>query len=168
MLLLINPHFQSYMTVKKAKGKGRFNQLDSYNGLWYCPAYCFLRQEIRLFRTDRIKNAVITDAEVQNLPYQSVKDWIKLSEKEVADSITFSVEFSREGVRRAKSEIDLERLVKERADGTGWLKAEIPKSELKFFVDLIWNFGTEAFILEPSEAIAYLKYKLKRLSEQYQ
>lgn len=141
--------------------------LYSYNGFWYCPAYCFLRKDIRLFRADRIKSAVKTDAKVQNLPYQSVMDWIELSEEEVADSIVFSVEFSREGVRRAKSENDLERLVKEREDGTGWIEAEIPESELNYFVDLIWNFGSEALILEPSEAITYIKHKLKKLSERY-
>ncbi|MEB3053265.1 MULTISPECIES: helix-turn-helix transcriptional regulator [Bacillus] len=26
-----------------------------YNGYWYCPSYCRMRRDIRLFRVDRIK-----------------------------------------------------------------------------------------------------------------
>ncbi|QTD41817.1 YafY family protein [Sporosarcina sp. Te-1] len=141
--------------------------LYSYNGFWYCPAYCFLRKDIRLFRADRIKHAVTSEAEVQTLPYHSVMEWIELSEKEFSNSITFSVEFSKDGVRRAKSEMDLERMVKEREDGTGWIKAGIPESELNYFVDLIWNFGDEALILEPPQAITYIKDKIRKLAEQY-
>ncbi|MFB1051862.1 helix-turn-helix transcriptional regulator [Paraliobacillus sp. JSM ZJ581] len=163
--LTLSIHYDSKNGVRK-----RIIQpigLYSYNGFWYCPAYCFFRKGIRLFRVDRIKQAVTTDAEVQSLPYQSVMEWIKLSEEEVLDPITFSVELSREGVRRARSEIDLDHLIKERENGTGWIKATIPKSELNYFVDLIWIFGSEALILEPIEAITYMKLKLKNLSEQY-
>jgi predicted DNA-binding transcriptional regulator YafY len=141
--------------------------LYSYNGFWYCPAYCFLRKDVRLFRADRIKKAVKTETEMQDLVYRSVMDWIELSEKEIAEPITFSVELTKEGVRRAMSELDLERIVNERENGTGWIKAEIPKSELYYFVDLIWIFGNEAFILEPSEAITYMKQRLKVLTEKY-
>jgi predicted DNA-binding transcriptional regulator YafY len=141
--------------------------LYSHNGFWYCPAYCFLRKDIRLFRADRIIKAVKTEVEVQNLSNQSVMDWIEFSEEEVADPITFYVELTKDGVRRAMSDLDLERIVNERENGTGWIKAEIPKSELNYFVDLIWNFGNEAFILEPPEAITYMKQKLKMLTEKY-
>ncbi|PAV28686.1 transcriptional regulator [Virgibacillus profundi] len=141
--------------------------LYSHNGFWYCPSYCFFRKDIRLFRADRILKAIKTDAEVQNLSYKSIMDWIELFDKEVSDPITFSVELTKAGVRRAKSELDLERIVKVREDGTGRINADIPKSELIYFVDLIWNFGNEALILEPTDAITYMKQKLKKLSEQY-
>jgi len=141
--------------------------LYSHNGFWYCPAYCFLRKDIRLFRADRIIQAEKTDTEMQILPYQSIMDWLNFSEKEITDPITFSVEFTRDGFRRALSELDLERILKKRDDGTGWIKAEIPRSEMTYFVDLIWNYGSDAFILEPPEAVAYIKRKLKKMAKRY-
>ncbi|MBO0992648.1 WYL domain-containing protein [Bacillus sp. SD088] len=101
------------------------------------------------------------------MPYKSVLDWIELSEKGCPDPVTLSVEFTREGARRAMSELDLERFLKISEDGTGLINTKIPKSELTFFVDLIWNFGCEAMIREPSEAITYMRQKLKMLVEQY-
>lgn len=142
--------------------------LYSYNGFWYCPAYCFLRQDVRLFRADRIVKAIETDKETpQSLPYKSVMDWIELSEKGCPDPVTLSVEFTREGTRRAMSELDLERFLEICEDGTGLINTKIPKSELTYFVDLIWNFGCEAMIKEPSEAITYMRQKLNMLIEQY-
>ncbi|MDM8099874.1 MULTISPECIES: helix-turn-helix transcriptional regulator [Oceanobacillus] len=141
--------------------------LYSHNGFWYCPAYCFLREDIRLFRADRIKKAELTNEKGQELPYSSVMDWIELSESEVSDPIPFTVELTREGVRRAMSEMDLERHVQKLQDGAGWVKMNIPKTELTYFVDLVWNFGREAQIIEPEEAIALMKRKLKDLLERY-
>ncbi|MBT2214973.1 WYL domain-containing protein [Virgibacillus dakarensis] len=142
--------------------------LYSYNGFWYCPAFCFRHHAVRLFRADRIKNAVRTKAEtLQNLPYKSVIDWLRLSEKGCPDPVPFVIELTREGVRRALSEIDLEHIVKIRKNGTGWIDTEIPKSELTYFVDLIWNFGIEASIKEPPEAVSYIKQKLETLTKHY-
>ncbi|WP_396126028.1 WYL domain-containing protein [Brevibacillus laterosporus] len=39
----------------------------SYNGFWYCPAYCLQRQAYRLFRADRIKQAEISDPDAATL-----------------------------------------------------------------------------------------------------
>ncbi|HEU5138405.1 MAG TPA: YafY family protein [Bacillales bacterium] len=141
--------------------------LYSYKGFWYCPAYCFKREAFRLFRADRIHNAELTDAETTNLAYQSIADWIRLSEQDCPDPIPFVVELTREGARRAESELDLEHLVQTRQDGTGRIDTEIPATQLSYFADLIWNFGTEATILEPPEAIQHLKQKLQSLAEIY-
>ncbi|WP_040979450.1 helix-turn-helix transcriptional regulator [Oceanobacillus jeddahense] len=164
---------QSTLTIQYDSQKGlkeRIIQpigLYSHNGFWYCPAYCFLRGDIRLFRADRIKKAELTGEKKRELPYSSVMEWIALSESEIADPMTFSVELTREGVRRAMSELDLERQVQKREDETGWVEMEIPKSELTYFVDLIWNFGREAQIIAPEEAIATMKRKLEGLLEKY-
>jgi len=141
--------------------------LYSHNGFWYCPAYCFLREDIRLFRADRITKAELTNEKGQELSYSSVMDWMELSESEVSDPTPFTVELTREGVRRAMSELDLERHVQKQQDGAGWVKMNIPKSKLRYFVDLVWNFGKEAQIIEPEEAITLMKRKLKGLLEKY-
>jgi predicted DNA-binding transcriptional regulator YafY len=33
--------------------------LYASSGYWYCPAYCFLREEIRQFRADRLLSALL-------------------------------------------------------------------------------------------------------------
>ncbi|WP_066189971.1 helix-turn-helix transcriptional regulator [Gracilibacillus timonensis] len=141
--------------------------LYSHNGFWYCPAYCFLREDIRLFRADRIKKAIHASEEGQELPYASIMEWIKWSESEVSDPVTFSVELTRKGVRRALSELDLEKNVQKREDETGFVKMAIPKSELTYFVDLIWKFGSEARIVAPEEAVDTIKKKIADLMEKY-
>lgn len=164
---------QSTVTIQYDSQKGineRMIQpigLYSHNGFWYCPAYCFLREGIRLFRADRIRRAVHTDEKGRELLYQSIMDWIELSESEVTNPITFLVDLTRKGVRRAMSELDLERHVQEREDGTGWIKMNIPQSELTYFVNLIWNFGSEAHVLGPEEAVVLMKRKLETLLEKY-
>ncbi|HEX7063850.1 MAG TPA: YafY family protein [Bacillales bacterium] len=141
--------------------------LYSYKGFWYCPAYCFKRRAFRLFRADRISKAEITEGETVNLPYQSVIDWIRLSEKDCPDPMPFVVEFTREGARRAMSELDLEHMVQVRPDGTGHIDTNIPSSQLNYFTDLIWNFGANAIIHQPPEAIQYIKQKLATLNNLY-
>lgn len=142
--------------------------LYSYNGFWYCPAHCFKRRAFRLFRADRIHGAVQTPVKKQeNLPYQSVIEWLKLSEKECPDPVSFVAEFTRNGVRRAKSELDLEPHLQIRDNGSGWIETTIPKSQLRYFGDMIWNLGTEAVVKEPAEMITYLKQKLSEVSGLY-
>ncbi|WP_167345674.1 WYL domain-containing protein [Paenibacillus riograndensis] len=44
--------------------KERFSpSLYAHEGYWFCPAYCYLRKAYRLFRADRIRSAVLADAE---------------------------------------------------------------------------------------------------------
>ncbi|GAF65135.1 putative transcriptional regulator [Bacillus sp. TS-2] len=141
--------------------------LYSHNGFWYCPAYCFLRKQFRLFRADRIHSAEPAETPAIFLPYSSVLEWIQLSEATMKNPVPFSVVLSKEGVRRAISDIDLAKMVIVNNEGEGFIETFIPKSEWRFFADLIWNLGNEAFIKEPQEAVTYFKDKLLQLQKYY-
>lgn len=142
--------------------------LYSYNGFWYCPAYCFKRQSFRLFRADRIHYAKrVASNTRRDLPYRSIIDWIKWSEKDCTDPVPFVVELTREGTRRAVSDLDLMRIIQVRADGTGWINTQIPRTEMTYFAELIWSFGTEVTIKEPPEMITHIKRKSSELARLY-
>ncbi|PTM58267.1 helix-turn-helix transcriptional regulator [Desmospora activa] len=142
--------------------------LYSYNGFWYCPAYCLKRESFRLFRADRIQFAKrVSSEKKRDLPYRSIRDWIKWSERDVINPVLFKVDLTLEGVRRAKSDLDLRRMIRIRDDGTGWINTQIPKTEITYFADLLWGFGTDATIKEPSEAILHIRRKISAMARLY-
>ncbi|WP_068793022.1 helix-turn-helix transcriptional regulator [Brevibacillus laterosporus] len=165
--------------------------LYSYNGFWYCPAYCLQRQAYRLFRADRITQAEISDPDtatlkqvqsqadcekralIQNksgkdkLRYCSIMDWLINSEQNGKNLVPFVVELTRDGTRQAKSILDLVRVVEERSDGTGWIDTRIPRAEIPFYAELVWNLGMEAMAKEPQELISYVREKITKMAEHY-
>ncbi|WP_231929064.1 WYL domain-containing protein [Brevibacillus sp. SKDU10] len=163
----------------------------SYNGFWYCPAYCLQRQAYRLFRADRIKQAEISDPDAATLKqaqlqadcerraliqnglgkdkprYCSIMDWLINSEQNGKNFVPFVVELTRDGTRQAISILDLVRVVEERCDGTG-IDTRIPRTEIPFNAELVWNLGMEAMAKEPQELISYVREKIKKMAEHYQ
>ncbi len=94
--------------------------LFSWNGFWYCPAYCFKRQAFRLFRADRILRAEKAASPLaRQLPYPSVLSWIKHSESECSEPVRLQAELTRRGARRAAADVDLFKILTMRDDGTG-------------------------------------------------
>lgn len=142
--------------------------LYSYNGFWYCPAYCLKRDAFRVFRTDRIHTAEQKALPGnQKVPFRSIMDWILLSEKDCPDPVSLVVELTREGIRRAKSDLDLCGVIQVREDGTGWIDTHIPKSEVRYYARIIWGLGADAIVKKPVEAIQYMKENLEELMRIY-
>jgi predicted DNA-binding transcriptional regulator YafY len=51
--------------------------LYAESGFWYCPSYCFMSEEFRLFRADRIQKAVLCEGCVPiDLSKMSIQDWL--------------------------------------------------------------------------------------------
>lgn len=188
---------QSILTIqydgKKGVAERRIQPIGlySYNGFWYCPAYCFQRQAYRLFRADRIKHVEKSSTEVgalkqvhwqidcekegsvkhsldnKKLLYDSIMDWLTYSEQNGRNLVPFVVELTRDGTRQAKSILDLVRVVEERTDGTGWIDTRIPRAEIPFFAELVWNLGMEVVVKEPQELISYVREKANKMVEHY-
>ncbi|MDA1475871.1 helix-turn-helix transcriptional regulator [Bacillus changyiensis] len=143
--------------------------LYSWNGFWYCPAYCFKRQEFRLFRADRIVKAEKTDCEkARPLPYESVLSWIQTSENSCPDPVRLKAKLTQIGTRQALSDLDLLKIVDTHHDGTGSIDKDIPKAELEFFAKCLWNLGAEVIVTEPEEIKRYLQQKATKLLDHYQ
>lgn len=139
------------------------------NGLWYCPAYCFVREDIRLFRCDRIHSADYAGGKVKPLDLQHVNlsNWeshVRLKQ----DRVTLRAELSREGVRRCEAELWLARKLCPREDGTGWLEGDVPKSELPYLAQFFIGLGKEALVESPGELVAYMKKTLVEMMRQYE
>lgn len=138
------------------------------NGLWYCPAYCFLREDFRLFRCDRIREAQI-DESAEPLDHRQIHlgNWQSYSKRQRID-VRFYVELTRAGVQRCEAELwPVPKLVV-RPDGGGYLDHLIPRSEIPFFASFFLGLGTDAVVKEPQELVERMKELLAQLQSIYE
>ncbi|MBI1820610.1 MAG: YafY family transcriptional regulator [Nitrospirae bacterium] len=71
---------------KKTKREVEPLGLVRYANVWLIPAYCRLRQDLRVFRADRIIEARQTEATFTPRPGLTLQDFIRLCEKEAFSS----------------------------------------------------------------------------------
>jgi predicted DNA-binding transcriptional regulator YafY len=137
-------------------------------GYWYCPAYCFLRKTYRLFRADRILFASLNESISfrEDVDQRSVFDW-DAPEKNRLEKITLVVNITSKGCKKIESNGWFDDTVDSNEDGSGTVRAVIPKKDLDFYVEMIWGLGQEAKIIEPVEAVNYIKQKIEMLRQQY-
>ncbi|MFD0695455.1 helix-turn-helix transcriptional regulator [Paenibacillus sp. GCM10027628] len=143
--------------------------LYASEGYWYCPAYCFLRRTYRLFRADRIGFASLNDTLPyrQDLSGRSVFDWITPDLTRFDHQRDLIVELSEEAVRSLETNVWFGSHIEVHEDGRGTLRFRIPVQKIAFFVDLVWQLGGEARIVEPVEAIDYIKQKIDTIRQRY-
>lgn len=138
------------------------------SGLWYCPAYCFLRKRVRLFRCDRIVSAQAGSGEFHPLDLRKVHlgNW-ESSFPEQGDDVSCRVKLSEEGVRVCEAELGRRGLLQVLPDGSGRIDGSIPRSEMPYFARLFIGLGRDAEVLEPPELIRCMKEKLQELLDKY-
>lgn len=142
--------------------------LYASEGYWYCPAFCFLRGTYRLFRADRIVSASVNET----LPYQEIHDQRSVFDCLTPDLSRFAqialvVELTPEGVRSLESNVWFGPHIEVHKDGSGTAKVRIPEQKLHFFADLVWTLGEKAKIVEPGEAVEYIKQKIAAMGKLY-
>ena len=136
-------------------------------GKWYCPSYCFLRKDYRVFRCDRIKSAAL-DETTQPIDLSDIHLNNRFSiVQDPEQSIELEVELTPAGVERYQaskwSTIELHK----RQDDSGFLQGMISKQELGFFSDYFIAYGRDAAIKQPVELIESIKEKLHAILRQY-
>lgn len=136
------------------------------NGLWYCTAYCFLRAGFRVFRCDRIREAVPDPAGT------SPRDLgeIALSRREAAEPINpvrLRAKLSRAGVQRCEAELWLAPMLDVREDGSGLIDRDVPASDLPFYADFFLGLGREATVEGPETLREAIRGKLSELLARY-
>ncbi|MBW7453919.1 helix-turn-helix transcriptional regulator [Paenibacillus sepulcri] len=138
------------------------------NGLWYCPAYCFLRCDFRLFRCDRIHSANYDPTGVNPLDLRHVHlgNWMSYIQQEPMPA-RLHVELSKEGVQRCETELGRRLELHIREDGTGWLDDPISKNDLLFFARFFIGLGTAATVENPPELIDVMKEQLSEIMAKY-
>lgn len=138
------------------------------NGLWYCPAYCFFRGDIRLFRCDRIHSAA------NDTPLSKPMDLrhVNLGNRESfihvdLEAVSLYIELSKEGIQRCEAELWSTPKLHIRKDGTGWLEGNIQKSDIPFFAKFVIGLGNESTVKNPPELVKYMKQLLSEIMAKY-
>ncbi|MFC4102542.1 helix-turn-helix transcriptional regulator [Paenibacillus xanthanilyticus] len=138
--------------------------LYAHNGLWYCTAYCFMRQDYRTFRCDRIRDAA--DDPTEPLKLSDIR-LIRHEAASPADAVRLSAELTRTGTQRCEAELWLSPLLQVREDGTAAIDADVDRSDIPFYADFFISLGDEVKLYEPAELRASIRRRLLELLESY-
>jgi predicted DNA-binding transcriptional regulator YafY len=136
-------------------------------GKWYCPSYCFLTKDYRVFRCDRIKSVKLDeDTDPVDLSTINLNNRF-LMLKHNKETFELHVELTNKGVEKYQSIKWLNIELNKRGDGTGFLKGNISKHDISFFSDYFITYGKDAIIKRPFELIESIKEKLNIILKQY-
>lgn len=133
-------------------------------GLWYCPAYCFLRQAVRSFRVDRVLEAAPARGkeplpEISALTLEDFYEHVR----ETAETAMLEVELTPAGLRRLEH---MEGIGNARANG-GLLRMEIETSDYDLFARTFLGLGIDARVLAPAALVEKIREILRRQGERY-
>lgn len=136
-------------------------------GKWYCPSYCFLRKDYRVFRCDCIKSVEIdistTPIDLSNINLKNRFSIINDNK----DTLELYVKLTNKGVEKYQSVKWSNIKLTKQEDGSGFLKGIISKLDINFFSDYFITFGKDAIIEKPFELIECLKQNLNIIINQY-
>src|SRR5690606_35515302 len=140
--------------------------LFSQYGRWYCPSYCYLREDFRLFRCDRISEIGLSSrSDKMDLKETNLNDIINiLTTKKEYELI---VELTPEGVEKYKSSVSLYYQISIDSEGYGVMKGSISETEIDFLADYFIQMGKHAKVVEPIELRDETKKKILVLSDLY-
>ncbi|WLR42721.1 YafY family protein [Bacillus carboniphilus] len=136
------------------------------NGFWYCPSYCFNKQEVRLFRVDRFLSVDVShEIEPVDLNGYTIENWFSSFSK--SEELHLNVRLTREGVKVCENDPYLETKLTIHENGTGILKTDVSSKNLDYFANFFLSLGTHAKIREPQELINVMKEKINELNRMY-
>jgi predicted DNA-binding transcriptional regulator YafY len=137
-------------------------------GRWYCPSYCFVTKEYRVFRCDRIKS-VNPDENIKPIDMTdlNLKNRFSILD-DSREAFELYVELTDKGVEQYQfSKWPNIELIK-RENGSGFLTGSIPKHDIGFFADYFIGYGKKAVVQKPIELIQAIREKLNVILKQYE
>ena len=140
------------------------------NGFWYCPAYCFLREDFRLFRCDRMDEVEIEEnASPLDHRHIHLGNWESFTKQQRKD-VLFHVELTKIGVQRCEAELWPTHAprIHLHPDGSGWMEQEVPESEISYFAHFFLSLGKEATVIKPQALIEQMKQILRDVLARYE
>lgn len=140
--------------------------LYASSGYWYCPAYCFTKEDIRQFRADRILSAALNET-IACRADVSQKTLLDKPNKNDREQFTLELEMTKKGVWLLESNPRFGPFIQQNEDGSGVLTMKIAEEDMNFYVDLIWQFGDEVKVVAPAEAVAYILQKIETMRSLY-
>ncbi|GAB6192539.1 helix-turn-helix transcriptional regulator [Desulfocastanea catecholica] len=142
-------------------------QIINYQGRWYVSAFCFLRQENRLFHIGRIERAELSDT---HIPEGISRDWTTLG-------LSFGI---FQGKAKYTAEILFTSTAAELVKNQRWHKEQetelleeglllrLPVSDDRELVMKILQYGAMAQVLSPPALIKRLQDEITAMAENYQ
>ncbi|MHC0620370.1 helix-turn-helix transcriptional regulator [Paenibacillus sp. M.A.Huq-82] len=142
--------------------------LYASHGFWYCPAYCFQHEAYRLFRGDRVLSASLNPdiACLEEVDRRTVKNWNE-PELQQMEKIVLGVRLNPGGLRKLETNGWFAGAIERNDDGSASIRMEVPRERLNFYADMIWELGEDAQIVEPEEAVVYLRCRVEKMRAMY-
>lgn len=142
------------------------------NGYWYFPSFCFQKDRILLFRTDRLQSLerAEPDHPSKDLKNYTILDWLSGGVSQKIDSsqqIRLRVKLTPGGVRAYERSSGRDEYVTVHADGSGELVTEMHQSNLLYFSKFFLSMGTDAVVEEPSEMVEWIREQLQGMLRAY-
>lgn len=140
--------------------------LYASSGYWYCPAYCFDREDIRQFRVDRMTAASINESIAirKDIADRTLRDTPEIGEVEMK---LFEVQLTSKGIWLLETDTRLGPHIHKNKNGSGVVQLEIPASDVIFYAEYIWRLGEEAAITSPAEAVQWTREKIESMRLRY-
>lgn len=141
------------------------------SGFWFCPAYCFLKRDYRLFRADRIRSVSYSSYSTESLELDPVDltNWVSYHSRN-KERVPYVIELSATGVHQYEEEAWLWPMpeLEKKSDGTGVIRGSIPKGELRYFSTHWFMYGKHALIKEPAELAEEVRKQFAEALHQYE
>ncbi|MCH1624027.1 helix-turn-helix transcriptional regulator [Ferdinandcohnia quinoae] len=154
-------------TNKKSKRSIQPIGIYAKNGHWYCPAYCFLSKDYRVFRCDRIRSVMFDEERNPlNLKEYTLKNRFELQKKPL-ESLTLHVELTTAGLEKYQLEIWPNLVLHKRNDGSGFITGKMTEQDIPFYSNVFISLGKNASVESPVELIEYIKSVLMELLDHY-
>ncbi|MZQ87462.1 WYL domain-containing protein [Paenibacillus sp. 5J-6] len=142
------------------------------NGYWYFPSYCFQKDRILLFRTDRLQSLELAEPDHprKDLKNYTILDWLSGGMDQKAGSsehMKLRVKLTPAGVRAYERSSGRDEHVKIHVDGSGELATEMHQSNLLYFSKFFLGMGADAVVEEPSEMVEWIRDQLQGMLRAY-
>jgi predicted DNA-binding transcriptional regulator YafY len=168
---------QKTLTIEYWSGKGIVKRdiqpigIYAESGFWFCPAYCFLRKDYRLFRADRIRSASFAAEQIDRTEQKAVDltNWVTILGRS-RERVPFAIDLSATGVERYQEEVWLWPMpdLEVNADGTGIIRGDIPVQELDYFSGHWFRYGKHAVVKEPEELVEKVRRHFAEALQRYE
>lgn len=137
------------------------------NGLWYCQAYCFLAEDYRVFRMDRVKDFSDEGDQSKQIDMNEdhIEQWVMRMDE--SDMLELEVDLTPEGIRRCQSDLWLAPSIELHENGSGTIRTKMSSSFTSWAVHFFLGLGMEANVKQPQIVREQIKNKLHDLLNQY-
>jgi predicted DNA-binding transcriptional regulator YafY len=136
------------------------------NGLWYCLAYCYTRQQNLELRVDRITNLnELPDKKKPPVEVIRIHHWLNNSAT-MDNSLCIKANLTRKGCKLLDP-FPIGESIQIKPDGTGTLIKNIAESDTPYYGRLFLSLGDDIHIEEPLEVVYFLQEEAKKILNKY-